>query len=706
MDGSAVWLVSLAEVLARTKTEVHVQLKAEVTNPRLLARLEHLANVTVHAPPVSTEPSITPRRAAQVLAARDSEIGFDAIIVRGLRVCHSVALSQQLRPKSWLYVTDVPFPPERFSSKTLQALTEVVENSQRLLAQTEDARSYLESLFPVAAGKVGILSPMVPDEYFDLGRTEGRRADQSAARGPALVYSGKFAKDWRTLEMTELPARMQAEGQSISLTMIGDKFQDDARDKTWATRMKDAITRDGVDWPGGMERDEALRLVASRDLGLGWRSSALDSSLEISTKALEYAAAGIPPIVNRTAQHEEFFGKDYPLLVEDSADSVVQAILDNRFRQGELSRQVREVARNYSMSAAAERLERELSRHTDYRHLATSRPRALRVALAGHDLKFAGELISQLEGTSDVELRIDKWDTLHKHDETHSQELVDWADVVICEWSGPNAVWYSNHKLPGQSLIVRLHAFELRGPWMTKVNHEQIDAVVCVSEHYKQLTHEMYGWDPSKISVIGNSIDIWDFKRPKKAGYEKNLAMVGIVPFIKRPDRALSLLSDLLIHDPDFKLYIRGRAPWEYPYVWDKDAQREAYLDFYKTIGSDLRLRNSVVFDTFGADMGSWYRSMGYVLSPSTRESFHLAIAEGMSSGCIPLVWDRAGASEVFGAENVYQDQEQMVQRILQLSDDSVHRAEAMTVARAAVEKYDQLTTADAWLGLIDHVAR
>ena len=29
------------------------------------------------------------------------------------------------------------------------------------------------------------------------------------------------------------------------------------------------------------------------------------------------------------------------------------------------------------------------------------------------------------------------------HDPEQSRELVDWADVVICEWCGPNAVWYS-----------------------------------------------------------------------------------------------------------------------------------------------------------------------------------------------------------------------------------------------------------------------
>ena len=37
----------------------------------------------------------------------------------------------------------------------------------------------------------------------------------------------------------------------------------------------------------------------------------------------------------------------------------------------------------------------------------------------------------------------------------------------MCEWAGPNAVWYARHKRPGQRLVVRLHMFELRGGWLS-----------------------------------------------------------------------------------------------------------------------------------------------------------------------------------------------------------------------------------------------
>ena len=87
--------------------------------------------------------------------------------------------------------------------------------------------------------------------------------------------------------------------------------------------------------------------------------------------------------------------------------------------------------------------------------------------------------------------------------------------------------------------------------------------------------------------------------------------------------------------DPRFTLHIRGRMPWEYPYVWQKAGEREAYLAFFEEFGGSSLLADHVALEPFGADMGSWLRKVGFVLSPSTSESFHLAPVEGMASGSI-----------------------------------------------------------------------
>ena len=101
--------------------------------------------------------------------------------------------------------------------------------------------------------------------------------------------------------------------------MIGDKFQHDLQDPQWSATMEAAVSSPDIDWLGGMSRDEAAKEVSRHDVGLSWRDRSMDASLEISTKVLEYAALGVPPMVNRNAQHLELFGADYPLYVDDDS---------------------------------------------------------------------------------------------------------------------------------------------------------------------------------------------------------------------------------------------------------------------------------------------------------------------------------------------------------------------------------------------------
>src|SRR5260370_8776689 len=84
---------------------------------------------------------------------------------------------------------------------------------------------------------------------------------------------------------------------------------------------------------------------------------------------------------------------------------------------------------------------------------------SLKVVVAGHDLKFFMPLVALLRLRPGIEVRVDQWAALGEHDPALSKELADWADVVICEWCGPNAIWYSRHKRKGSQLMVHLPPF-------------------------------------------------------------------------------------------------------------------------------------------------------------------------------------------------------------------------------------------------------
>lgn len=700
IDGSAIWLISMAEALSRTNSDVTVLLKSKVIDGRLSDRLYDLANVHVEyandASLGANPHGLSPAAVAQRIVELDAISPYNVVVVRGLQVAKQVSLVEQLLAKAWLYITDLPFPYSNLTSTQRDLLQQLAKGAKRLFAQTEDARSYIEALIPEAAGKVLLLTPMIPDSYF----IPPRATDNSGA--VSLVYSGKFARDWRTLEMCSLPGYVPASQHPLKLTMIGDKFQGDKAEPDWPDRMRVALDRPGVSWLGGLSRDLAFSAMSESDIGLSWRTSALDSSLEISTKVLEYAAAGVAPLLNRTRAHEEVFGSEYPLFLETDSPAAVKRLVTSPVEVIDAAKaQSHAAVSEYSVAASARRLEKYLMRaEGNYTSVPRAR-RPTRVLLAGHDLKFAGELVELLSNRSDISLRIDEWSSLHTHDPRRSVDLLEWADVIICEWAGPNAVWFSRRKRASQRLIVRLHAFELRGPWIDNIDIDSVDSVVCVSDLYRRLTHERTGWPLEKLRVVANGLDAVDLDRPKFSESRFRLGMVGLVPFIKRPDRALDVVEELLSMDSRYTLHLRGRMPWEYDYEWKKPYQREAYTALFRRLGSSALLSEHVVFEPFGADMASWFRKIGFILSPSTRESFHLAPAEGMMSGSVPVFWDRPGVREIFGDEFVVNSAckaAALIHRIGQSDESFVSAGRA--AAKNAVE-YDLENISPLWLTLV-----
>ncbi len=181
---------------------------------------------------------MTPAEAASRLIEIDRDLHAEVLIARGMQVCTEITKFPSLAHRLWSYVTDLPFPADAMSPYQRRVLHRIVSASRRVFAQTEDARAYLEATMPAAAGKCLILTPMVPDALF----LDDYLADSGRMEGPLrLIYSGKFAKNWRTLEMCELTAWLTNSGLEAELTLIGDKFQKDKDDTTWHSRMKAAV---------------------------------------------------------------------------------------------------------------------------------------------------------------------------------------------------------------------------------------------------------------------------------------------------------------------------------------------------------------------------------------------------------------------------------------------------------------------------------
>lgn len=659
IDGSAIWAQGTVQALARAGCEVTLVLKAPVRTGRLVDPLRAVPGVTVRSPHAEGlfDGVMVPRHAATILARIDAEEqgGFDLVVVRGRRLAGRLSMGP-LAGRLWTYLTDVPQSAAEFTASAKAELRRIADASRVLLCQTEELRGFLEGAVPATAGKSVLFPPVVvlPDGL------EPRPAEAPHGRALRLVYTGKFAPRWNTYEMTSLPRLLAVRGVDAELHMIGDKIHDDPADPGFASRMRTALeTGEGVVWHGGHPRAEAMRLTAACDVGLSWRDAGMDASLELSTKVLECGTLGVPVVLNRTPMHERLLGADYPLFAATEAD-----VLDALTLIGKnpdvftlAVERCRAAAAGFTLDAAADRLRTYLSQvfPEPSEAVLSVKSRPLRVGVAGHDLKFFSRLLDYLRSRPDMEIRVDHWAALKAHDEKRSRALADWADVVVCEWCGPNALWYARHKRPGQRLLVRLHRFELYAGWPRQLKIDAVDRVICVSPHYNALTRETTGWPAEKVVTVPNWVDDAQFDRDKLTGAEHHLGMIGIAPSRKRLDLALDVLEELRRDDPRFTLFVKSKLPWEYWWIWQKDEERAHYENVFRRVRRSRLLSGGVVFDTYGRDVASWLRRVGFVLSTSDDESFHLAPAEGMASGAVPALLPWPGAETIYDTRWIHE---------------------------------------------------
>src|SRR5260370_28092921 len=101
IDGSAIWVQSTVQAMARAGCAVTLVLKSPVRTDRLIAPLLAEPGVTIRRPHAEHlisglgSASLTAERAAQVLAALDQEHRQDLVVLRGRRVVNQVVAGRR-----------------------------------------------------------------------------------------------------------------------------------------------------------------------------------------------------------------------------------------------------------------------------------------------------------------------------------------------------------------------------------------------------------------------------------------------------------------------------------------------------------------------------------------------------------------------------------------------------------------------------------
>lgn len=285
-----------------------------------------------------------------------------------------------------------------------------------------------------------------------------------------------------------------------------------------------------------------------------------------------------------------------------------------------------------------------------------------RIAFVGHDLKFIRDIIDELENKN-YEIKIDQWQGHNIHNEEYSREIVQWADIIFCEWGLGNVIWYQKNKKENQKLFVRVHRFEMNTNYPNEFDYKKIDKVIAISPYIFEEFNRVAKIPRDKMQVIFNGVKLEKFDKPKRKQSYFNLGIIGISPKLKRLDRAITILEELLKVDKRYKLYIKGKHPSEYKWIWNNQDERKFYDEIFDKIENNFK--DNVIFEDWG-DVGEWLKNIGYVLSVSDYESFHMAPVEGMASGAYPLVLNkREGTRCVFPNDFIFKDYDEIIKFIL-----------------------------------------
>ncbi|MGE7904471.1 hypothetical protein ACQKNS_08685 [Peribacillus sp. NPDC094092] len=376
MDGSAVFLSSLASTIALdSNIEVDLLLASPVKRDILIQPLEKFDNITILNPFVDpffeandnewVKKGVIDFDIAEMLISHYwSQKGYDWLFVRSIETVEKIAKHKHIIKNTLVYATGLTHIGQDVNEEKFESIKNIYDQCAYFLCQTEEMCEFVIEILNLNKenNKVSLLTPMIPNVESAEGQTLLKNK---------LVYTGKFDPDWKTIPIITAFKELKREIPNLSLDVAGDKFKwvkDDSQFKEEAAYLlKNTV---GLTWYGALTRENAQQLIVNSDIGITWRSEEMDSSLELSTKLLEYGILRKAVIMNPTEMHIKLFGEDYPLYAVTEKDfrDAVKLALCNKDIYEFAAQRMYQVSRQFLFSEAIKKLQGLLwsKRITDY----------------------------------------------------------------------------------------------------------------------------------------------------------------------------------------------------------------------------------------------------------------------------------------------------------------------------------------------------
>ena len=669
VDGSSIWMQSICNLLESENHSIYLILRDKPIENSIIEGLND--NVTVINPwdqnltSIGSKSTISSYELFLLLDSLDKSSGLDHIIVRAPRYLKE--FHQKINNPSYkkiLSKVDAYFAKISIfeDDYDLAIVSKIKSNVNRLVVQTEQMRSYVEQRFPELMGRVIVLNPMIPEIFLQDDVVLREKIEFKST-----IYAGKIDKNYLVEEYIDFVENFREMGYEVRL--IGSKFNTVKTDKDFKSRVEEKINENAIEWNKVLTRKQTMDIIASSTFLISIRNSVFDTDNEISTKLLESIASGTLPIINKNNVNVSIVGVDYPLFANDYNEmkKVISGFSLSFNNYKKVLKELQQRIKKFTFRAIYNKNLRHFysTPLVNQSLLDVKSIQPKNVLVASHDNKFLASILEKLTTIDNINLKFDDWSSTLKNDLKKSKALLEWADVIICEWAVGPAVFYSNNKKINQKLLIRLHRFEITTEQPAKINFEKVDRMIVVSDYIKDFCINNYLWKEDKISVIPQFSDMNHFDRDKIDGHEFNLGLLGFIPKLKRLDRCLDILEELRKFDDRYTLYIKSKMPWDVPFIWSKESEKEYYIKQFRRIEDSELLKNAVVFDNYGNDVAAWFRKIGWILSTSDTEGCHTAVAEALSSGCQAIIFDWPGSDRVYSDNEIFSSPKVAARNIL-----------------------------------------
>lgn len=668
IDGSAIWASSMASILSGNGKTILIS-KAPIKRDAVVANILNSQNLLILSPRnlVGTDARMTIQQCAEQVRIIDREMPLlRTIVTRGAAATSELLADRQFYGRIYAYLTDLyTHGPDGIEAKQdAGSLVDILaRQAAGLLVQTPEIARLMQGMTKMPL-KTLELPPPIPDGLWTL------KPKRTRAKGPIRIgYAGKIAPAWGIQQLTEWLRLLRQEGLNIELTVIGDKIggaSTTAENDKFKADINAALDSVDARRLGALARADVLEEMAQMDFAWCWRPSEFeDHTLELSTKLVEGVAAGQRCIVWPSAINKRCLSDDYPFFVRDVHD-LRRLLAGGRVNVPKTLRA--HIQHYHGLSALTHRLGQEMA----LRQQLTFK----KLVVAAHDPKFIHPYTSSIKRRGNYVIE-DVWSHSKSADFLKSLKYAGSADVILCEWGLGNLNWYSHNLPAGPRLVVRMHLQEVvtaqahaRG-----ANLDRVDAFIFVSDWVRNQAVGQFGLPNEKCFVIPNFVLDEEYAAmPRLYTGRIKLGMIGIVPQRKRVDRAIDLLSELISTGHDAELIIKGKRPGEYP--WMLSPSRSQEMAWYRAIEAriegDPALEGRVTYHGWGNDVGRFYESVEHILSPSDFESFHYALADGILSGCHPVIWNWADADKLYDPQWVVVDHKDAAARIVQFRNKSI----------------------------------